>query len=1225
MLIARNVTPQIIAPGEMVDVYLRRSPLREEREHFQIPAGLSIDEIITCCGLEPVRLHIAIGGHVIEQKNWARVRVKPGVSVTIVKVPGKGALRMIAGLVVALAAAVFAPWLAGALLPGLAGTAAGSIATGLIGAGISLAGSLIINALFPIAKPSSLPNTTTLYSIGGAQNQASQYGAIPEIFGTHRISPPYAAGAYTELVGDDQYLRMLFVVGYGPIAVSDLKIGETAISKFEDVKYKVIEDHTVTPPTLYTKPVYQEDVSVLLDQPTGWVQRTTADNVDEISVDVSAPSGIYRLKAKDGKRVNYTVTIDVQYKLSSSSTWISLGTLNLSDGPTQELRFDLTANSPQAIRRTMTQAVARGKYDIRLSKSSPDYSGKDNVSETVYWTALRGRRNEPVISFTKPLTLIEMRIKATGQLNGTVNTLNCIASPKIRSWNGTTWASGQVTRNPADHFRQVLQGNGNARPVDGSSIDLVSLQDWHDYCAAKGFTFDLVANEQKSVYDRLTEIAAAGRAAVSFRDGRWGVVWDIADSPIVQHFSPRNSANFSSTRAYVEMPHGFRVSFINRDNGYLNDERVVYDDGYTEANATKFEGLDFPGVTDKDLIWKHGRYHLAQLRLQRETYSLDTDFENLVCTRGDRVRVNHDVVLWGAGSARVRSVTASPEGVVLDDTLRMEAGKTYSMRFRLADGSSIVRQITGIDGEFRSFAFSDAGALPTVGDLAQFGEVGFESVVLRVKSISARQDLSARLELVDDAPAILTADTGTIPEFQTGIPPVPDYRESPPTAFSYVETIWTTTPATSAIDIAWQAPDAGAAASYIVQYRASGDDQWITASSVSAPTIRLIDLATGVYDARIRAVFANGELSSFLTGSFTCAIFASNPADIEDFRVSISGDVAMLQWTLQADQALSHCEIRFTPATAGATWQTASQLRTNVAGLQAQVPAMVGTYLIKAVNYAGLMSVNAALVVSTVNPLTAFNAVEALQEDPSFLGTKTNVLVAGGALRLDTGSDIFELVDWFSVEDYFLSLGGYVSEGIYEFADIVDLGSVYTSRVSANVSAFGDLASLDLFTRADWFDVPEYFGLASDSLWNVRVEVSSTNDNPAGSPTWSDWAELTTADVSARAYRFRARLLSLQFDVTPVVETLAVTVDMPDRVIAENDLLVTTSGRTISFSPAYYALSGIAIAGQNMQTGDYYQITGKTASGFTIVFRNASGTPVARTFDYVAKGYGYVQ
>ncbi|NLS08408.1 hypothetical protein HGP14_35155, partial [Rhizobium sp. P32RR-XVIII] len=267
------------------------------------------------------------------------------------------------------------------------------------------------------------------------------------------------------------------------------------------------------------------------------------------------------------------------------------------------------------------------QYDIRVRKASPDYNGGDTVSETTYWTALRGRRNASVVSFNKPLTLIAVRIKATGELSGTVDTLNCIAYPTIPSWSGTAWILNTTT-NPADYFRNVLQGSANARPVPDSQIDLQSLQDWAVYCYVNGFTFEYVATEQRSVYEMLTMIAAAGRAAVSLRDGRWGVVWDVEDSPIVQHFTPRNSWGFSSNRGYADLPHGFRVSFINRDNGYLNDERVVYDDGYTAANATKFEGLDFPGVTDKDLVWKHGRYHIAQNRLQREVYTLSTDFEH---------------------------------------------------------------------------------------------------------------------------------------------------------------------------------------------------------------------------------------------------------------------------------------------------------------------------------------------------------------------------------------------------------------------------------------------------------------------------------------------------------------------------------------------------------------------------------------------------------------------
>ena len=76
-----------------------------------------------------------------------------------------------------------------------------------------------------------------------------------------------------------------------------------------------------------------------------------------------------------------------------------------------------------------------------------------------------------------------------------------------------------------------------------------------------------------------------------------------------------------------------------------------------------------PGITDSDLVWKHGRFHIAQLRLRPETYELVTDFENLKVTRGDRVRVNHDVILVGVGAGRVKSVAAgSPQGVVMDES-----------------------------------------------------------------------------------------------------------------------------------------------------------------------------------------------------------------------------------------------------------------------------------------------------------------------------------------------------------------------------------------------------------------------------------------------------------------------------------------------------------------------------------------------------------------------------
>jgi len=372
MLIERGLSGDIIAPGDGVDVFLRPSPLRQERHHLRLAAGLSLAEIVEECRsafhMRPSQaLHVSIGGHAVPADRWPRVRIKPGVTVTIVAVPGKNALRSVLAIVVSIAALFVAPIIATSLLGLTAGTTTFSIATGLIGAGITMAGSLAINALFPVAKPSvqAADTTKTLYSIGGSQNTATQYGAIPYIFGRHRVSPPYASGQYTELSGDDQYLRMIFCVGYGPMAISDIKIGETPIGKFADASYEVIENHLVQSPMYYTQPVYEESVSILLQNSDGWSQRTTADKISEISVDISFPSGVVRYQKKDGQRVNYTVTVEARYAVAGTGAWVSMGTVSI------------TAASAQAVRRTLSVAVAQGKYDVSVRKVSGDYSGDD--------------------------------------------------------------------------------------------------------------------------------------------------------------------------------------------------------------------------------------------------------------------------------------------------------------------------------------------------------------------------------------------------------------------------------------------------------------------------------------------------------------------------------------------------------------------------------------------------------------------------------------------------------------------------------------------------------------------------------------------------------------------------------------------------------------------------------------------------------------------------------
>lgn len=1236
---------EIIAPGEGVTVVVRASPLRDERHVITVPAGLSIAEIIAGfvvpLGYRADWLRISLGGDVIARELWPRIRLKPGASLAVQALPQGKWVRQALLAVVAVVALVVAPYVAAPLLAGLgiaAGTVAASLITASIGLAITAAGTLAVNALFPVAKTSaagltpitsasidpasasSLISTDSsrspTYAIGGGRNEARPYGAIPVLLGTHRISPPLGAKTYTESVGDEQYLRMLFVWGYGPMVVSDLKIGETPVSNFEGVEVETWEQHNAETLRLFPDQVFEEPLAVEMTGQTSWVMRTTADDVDEISVDIVFPGGLYRFEQATGARRTYSVGITVQYSPAGVNSWAAFG------------QFIVTSDSLSALRRSLRLTVPRGQYDVRMV-TNPVYSGPDTVQEQVVWSALRGIRKDLPIKSGAPLTISVMRIKASSQLSGTIDTFNGVARMRVKSWNDAAWADGVLSNNPADLFRHVLQCPANASPVADAEIDLESLQGWHAHCAANGFAFNQVRDFTASVFETLRDIAVAGRAAVSLRDGRWGVIWDQGDSqPIVQHFTPRNCSGFEGVRGFVDMPHGFRVRFINGSNGWLQDERVVYDDGYSASNATRFEGLDFPGVTDPDLIWRHGRYHLAQLRLRRETYSINTDFEGLVCTRGDRVRVQHDVPQWGLGSARVRSVDAGVQSITLDEPMAMQAGQRYTLRARLADGASLTREVQASPGATRVLTLVGTGALPAVGDLVLFGVLTRESVILRVLSIEPQRDMTARIHLVDDAPGIQSADQGVIPPFDTGAPPPVDYYDLPPRDLAAVEALDASGQTVrSRLNVTWAAPSSGAASLYIVERRLNGGDWGGLVSRQGTQTdATLFDLAPGFYDLRLRAFFAGGQSSrAAVLSGVRVGLLSDPPGDVQGFAIATMGDVSTLAWLRDPSPIVASYRIKFTPATSGASWATSAVLAEGITGGSLQTAAQLGTYLIKAVSAGGAESVDPAIIISTVAGVTALNSVESIDEAPGFTGTKTGVILDDeGRLRLINQDDLFTLADWFGPADYFYAASGLPPQGVYGFAGSVDLGDIYTVRITSQIDAFGERITGDFFTLADVFAQADWFGVAP-SQWDVTIQTRATNDNPAGSPVWSAWTPLVIGDVTGRAFQFRAVFNSYQSDVTPIVSSLSVTVDMPDRVIAGDDIAVAAAGAAILFTPPFRRLQGLGIAAQDMATGDRYEITGKTEGGFTIRFFNSSGAGVARTFDYVAKGYGAVQ
>jgi hypothetical protein len=333
------------------------------------------------------------------------------------------------------------------------------------------------------------------------------------------------------------------------------------------------------------------------------------------------------------------------------------------------------------------------------------------------------------------------------------------------------------TRNPASLFRYVLQHPANARPLPDSRIDLDALVSFHNYCRVEGFMFDMVVTDQRSLMDVLRDICAAGRASPTMVDGKWSVIIDRPRSSYSQFFTPHNSCGFEGVRVMPKMPHGFRVQFNNAEKQFQPDEMVVYNDGYSASNATLFEGLTLPGVTTTKAVFKHARFHLAQIKLRPETYTLHVDMEHLVCTRGDLVKVTHDVPMWGLGTGRIKDRISSSV-LSLDEKVPMDAGVSYTIRIRLENGTNITRAVVpaAVEGYYNQITLTTSvtTAQGAAGNLFMFGALNEESVDCVVQSIEPMDNLTARLTLVDYSPAVYDSDTETIPAFDSQItkPPV---------------------------------------------------------------------------------------------------------------------------------------------------------------------------------------------------------------------------------------------------------------------------------------------------------------------------------------------------------------------------------------------------------------------------------------------------------------------
>lgn len=881
-------------------------------------------------------------------------------------------------------------------------------------------------------------------------------------------------------------------------------------------------------------------------------------------------------------------------------------------------------------------------FKIRITRKSTSSQYTNTVADALTFGAITCRFDRSPINTDKRHVFMEIRIRATNQLNGTIQNLSAVCSSVLDTWNGSAWEK-QITSNPAWVYCDLLTGEINKRAISKSRLHIPSIVEWADFCdevptpppsqtfTYPRFTCNMILDYNPTLQASINQIANAAQASLNIVDGKYGVLVDKLKTVPVQIFTNRNSRDFGSSRSYTLQPHALKVSYIDPTADWEPRETIVYDNGYTEANATFFDELESFACTNPQQAWRFGRYMLAQNRLRQEKISITVDFENLVCTRGDYVQYAQDVMKTGGTPARVKTVSGNQ--ITIDDGI--ETGPySYGYVFRAVDGGIHTNTLTVVNSDTFNL---NGSPLPQVGDLIVIGVVGSIVMDCIVKSIDPNDGMSATLILVEKADAIYDSEsTDTMPAYSPQISPTTDTDFAPPSEVENLQVVDNFYECNgNALDykvtLDWDVP-AGAAYEIFEVYVDSGrgyNFESYTKDSIFTYKADRANLGIN-HKFKVLAVSATGkklDLGSVGEVSQTISVKTDPPSDISTFNADITGEVLQLSWTKIPDCSCQDYLIRYSPTTNGSWDRSIPMLRvgrdTNLTSTQART----GTYLIKAVDFEGNESLNATTVITTIPNLFGLNVIDETTDFPALNGSKERVEVSGG-LILDT-----KVVGGVDTSEYY-------SDGYYYYQNLLDLGEIYTVRLQSLIQAEGYTLQ-DLMSNWITLDAVDALAHAGSSDWDVETEyrttdqfntiadwvtLSSIDPISQGTPDqWTVWKKFTIGDATGRIFAFRLRLVSNKLSVTPRVFDGTIRSDMPDRIESYNNLSAPTGGLLVSYVPSFKGPNNspnIQISIESAQSGDYWSFDYKTLDGFYIRFFDKDNNPVARTFDSQVKGYG---
>lgn len=658
---------------------------------------------------------------------------------------------------------------------------------------------------------------------------------------------------------------------------------------------------------------------------------------------------------------------------------------------------------------------------------------------------------------------------------------------------------------------------------------------------------------------------------------------------------------------------------------------TVEDNGLIQKYGVITEEIDAFACTSQSQAARVGRWLLYTNAYETETVSFSIGIDSGVVLRpGMIINVSDPTRAATRLSGRVSSGTTTT--VVIDVDRSISAGDSLSVV--LPDGILETRTVSSYNSGTRTVTVSSAFSVaPTQNAPWLLTSSTVSPTTWRVVSVAEDSENgvygvtalaynSGKFDYVESGAALQTKSIsaiGSLPAAPSNITHTENMYADNGKAFVMVSVAWT--------------PSEGAV-SYKLRYRVN-DGNWSPLISTETSQLDFPNAADGEWDVEITAFSVLGKKSEVATYSYLVIGKSAVPEDVEELKISqIDAKTAQLSWPQAVDLDVllgGKVIVRHSTQTSGVVWNNTYNIIPAVAGTatQADVPLLAGTYMVKFEDSSGNRSTNAIAVTVTLPAPQSELLVITIDEDgstPPFNGDFSAMLYSPeqDAILLDQGFFIDELAldGDFNALDNIDQTGNIIALGQYEFEDPLDLGGVFDVDVQADVVTAGYIIGDLIDLISDFDPVEDIDGSVADKV-DATLYVQTTNDDPASDdPVYTELEPFLNGTRQGRGFNFVLEATSNDFNQNIAISVLQVKVTMQTRTEQDNDLTSGAGAYAVTFTNAFYQTPSIGISAQDLQTGDYYELTSISKTGFTITFKNSGGTAVSRTFDWQAVGYG---